>query len=372
MNEISISERKRLESLKHKKQVFKAKELTVQNALRNLDNKSNKNKIVFDNDIDKVKDKPGNNAKKRKTYDLFYDSDELVWDDSTFAIDKTITGKLSERNVTLGNDERFKLNEHFLEDDKKLDDNTSIGNNDETDLRKEKELQLDILENILGVPIVSKNKDANKDTKLAKKGMIRYDPTEHSHKEYEISTEKLKPEIKKIKKKKNIQETSEDPSANVSKDVYFSVSDMLSKSLKEEGQFSLLKTYGKEISSDKEHEDSNVSYVAPLKPPKINFDFKSTNPFKYDSSDDEHDGKQEYTNNEQFTNDVRENTNKLFFYDNDIRFNEAEKFFSNQSASEDTFKELRQELKQIVRSKIRRNVKKKQPWGYKRKVKKPS
>lgn len=38
MNEISVSEKKRLESLKHKKQIFKAKELLVQNALKNLVN----------------------------------------------------------------------------------------------------------------------------------------------------------------------------------------------------------------------------------------------------------------------------------------------------------------------------------------------
>lgn len=36
---------------------------------------------------------------------------------------------------------------------------------------------------------------------------------------------------------------------------------------------------------------------------------------------------------------------------------------------EDTFKELRQELKQIIRSKIRKNLKKKQSWGYKKKIK---
>lgn len=38
MNGISISEKKRLESLKHKKQIFKAKELVVQKALKNLVN----------------------------------------------------------------------------------------------------------------------------------------------------------------------------------------------------------------------------------------------------------------------------------------------------------------------------------------------
>ena len=38
MNGIDISEKKRLESLKRKKQIFRAKELAVQNALKNLVN----------------------------------------------------------------------------------------------------------------------------------------------------------------------------------------------------------------------------------------------------------------------------------------------------------------------------------------------
>ena len=41
-------------------------------------------------------------------------------------------------------------------------------NDNEIDLQKEKELQLDILENILGVPITSKNKDTNKNIKFSK------------------------------------------------------------------------------------------------------------------------------------------------------------------------------------------------------------
>lgn len=66
----------------------------------------------------------------------------------------------------MGNDERFKLDKRFIED-QKLNKNI-ITNNDEIDLLKEKELQLDILENILGVPITSKNENTNKDVKLLK------------------------------------------------------------------------------------------------------------------------------------------------------------------------------------------------------------
>lgn len=85
--------------------------------------------------------------------------------------------------------------------------------------------------------------------------MIRYDPTENDHKEYEINTEKSELETKKDKKRKknkiNSNVLNENPSLEVSKDVYFSISDSLSKSFKEEGQFSLLNTYRKEINKEK-------------------------------------------------------------------------------------------------------------------------
>lgn len=75
------------------------------------------------------------------------------------------------------------------------------------------------------------------------------DPTESNHKEYEIVTEKSVGNTNKIKSKKKIKDTAEvveSSQVEVSKEVYFSVSDALSKSIKESGQFSLLKTYGKE------------------------------------------------------------------------------------------------------------------------------
>lgn len=381
-DEIGDSEKKRLESLKQKKEAFRAKELAVQNALRNLDSKSSKNKIIFDDDIDKI-EQPKSTEKERKKKrkrDLFDNEDNNENDDNDtdwnakFEFNKNVTGKFKP-NITLGNDERFKLDDRFMEEDQKSDENddeNATESIDETsNLQKEKELQLDILENILGVPIVSKNKDANKDEKIPKKGMIRYDPTESNHKEYEINTDKLEEETKKVKKKKkakdSVEDANENPPVEVSKEVFFSVSDSLSKSLKEEGQFSLLKAYGKATEVDKEEDKQNTEA---LKPAKFQFDFNSKNPFKYDSSDDERDDKKEVLINEEpTTNDVIEDTGKLFFDINDVRFNEAIKFFSKERAPEDAFKELRRELKQIVRSKIRRNVKKKQPWGYKKKVK---
>lgn len=46
MDKISASEEKRVESLKHKKQILRAKELAVQNALKNLVNMF---KLIFSN-----------------------------------------------------------------------------------------------------------------------------------------------------------------------------------------------------------------------------------------------------------------------------------------------------------------------------------
>lgn len=85
--------------------------------------------------------------------------------------------------------------------------------------------------------------------------MIRYDPTEINHKEYEIIAEKPQIDTKNVKKKKKLKHIIEDNVENsvteVSKDVYFSVSESLSKSFKEGGQFSLLKTYKKDEINEK-------------------------------------------------------------------------------------------------------------------------
>lgn len=83
--------------------------------------------------------------------------------------------------------------------------------------------------------------------------MIRYDPTKNDHKEYEINTEKSESETKKNKKKNKINSKvlNENPSIEVSKNIYFSISDSLSKSFKEEEQFSLLNIYRKKIDKKK-------------------------------------------------------------------------------------------------------------------------
>ncbi|XP_078040916.1 putative RNA-binding protein CG14230 [Augochlora pura] len=375
MNEINESEKKRLKSLKQKKESFKAKELAVQHALKNLDNKLNKNKIIFDENIDEILEtKIKKKAVKRKR-DLFDDNvdedgdnNEPVWDISNFETDK------KSRSITLGNDERFKIDKRFMDDDHASEKDSTVANNDETDLQNEKKMQLNILENILGVPIQQKtlkSKEATKDPKMAKKQMIRYDPTKSNHKEYEIVPQTSEADTKKIKKKKknkDVTETAVDTTpVEVSKDIYFSVSDSLTKSLKDAGEFSLLKTFGKEEVHEKEEQVYNAKTIDP-KSKKFQFSFDTKNPFKYDSSDDENDNKDIELKKEVPQSHIPKATNKFFFGDSDERFNEAVSFFSKASMPDEEFKTLRQELKHIVRTKIRHNVKKRQPFGFKKKV----
>ncbi|XP_076302531.1 uncharacterized protein LOC143220838 [Lasioglossum baleicum] len=375
MTEINESEKKRLESLKRKKESFKAKELAVQHALKNLDNNSNKNKIIFDDNIDQVLESKIKKKAERKKHDLFddtgcdhnQDNTDPIWDIDNFETNK------KGRTVTLGNDERFKIDKRFMDDDRASEKDTATENNNETDLQKEKKMQLDILENILGKPIQSnlKSKEANKDPKIAKKQMIRYDPTESNHKEYEIVPQISEVDTKKVKKRKKTKEVAENvvetAPAEVSKDIYFSVSESLTRSIKEGGPFSLLQTFGKEEVSEKEEQEYSVTTVD-SKNKKFQFNFNAKNPFKYDSSDDENSNKEIESKKVESLPDVPKRTNKFFFEDNDVRFNEAVTFFSKESMPDEEFKNLRRELKHIVRTKIRQITKKREPFGPKKKV----
>lgn len=61
--------------------------------------------------------------------------------------------------ITLGNDARFTLDDHFMEDDRQTEESKPVEGTDECDLQKEKERQLDILESILGTPLTTKNQE---------------------------------------------------------------------------------------------------------------------------------------------------------------------------------------------------------------------
>ncbi|KYM92089.1 hypothetical protein ALC53_01152 [Atta colombica] len=296
MSVITTSEKKRLQSLKEKKQAFKAKGQFIQQALKNLDNTTNNKKIIFD-DVNEQQDVKRKKKIKRDLFDSDDDNNnekDSLWNEDEFKVKKC-------KKTTLGNDARFILDDRFIEDDNQTKESKVVEDTDEYNLQKEKEKQLDILEGILGTPLTIKNLE----TKSTKKElMIRYDPTENEHCEYEVKSVQPETKEKSTKKKKRNKSMSEItdsaiPEPEVSKDIYYTVSDTLTESLKQKEGFSLLKLHGKE------------------------------------------------------RNDT-----------------EAVKFFSTEAASNDTLNNLRRELKTIVRMKIRNNIRRHQPYGKKRKIKK--
>lgn len=79
--------------------------------------------------------------------------------------------------MILGNDTRFKMDERFMDDNHEFEKDIAPKDSNENDLQKEKEMQLDILGNILKIPIRStlKHKELNKDPKFAKYKYKRMD-----------------------------------------------------------------------------------------------------------------------------------------------------------------------------------------------------
>lgn len=382
MTENFESEKKRLLSVKRKKAAFKAKEQLIRDSLKNVDNKKVNNKIIFDDNIDEsiITEEP---EKKRKAlFDEDDENDEETWNNEKFDVKKNVDEKYMKLQANFGNDSRFTLDERFIENAKENEENEEESN--AYDLQKEKEWQFNILEDVLGVP-VEKNKPKDQEP-IKKFTMIRYDPTEDKHKEYELSTAQIEASTKNKKAKKKVEpiiENNENESVTVSKDVYYEVSDTLTKSLKNEGGFSLLKMYKKDIDDNEKIETTEINTEVkenlPAKP-KTFLNFDSTNPFKYDSSDDENDvepGIQhieplDHKKNDQTSHLFEKYSDNLFFSPNDSRFKDGLNFFNKEIVSNNEFKSLRRELKQIVRTKIRKNVRKTEWWGNKRKIRKPS
>nr|XP_050844552.1 probable RNA-binding protein CG14230 [Vespula vulgaris]XP_050844553.1 probable RNA-binding protein CG14230 [Vespula vulgaris]XP_050844554.1 probable RNA-binding protein CG14230 [Vespula vulgaris] len=371
------AEKKRLLSLKRKKEAFKVKEQLIRDALKGLDNKKANNKIVFDDSIEKNIATEKEEKKCKILFDNEDDDEEVTWNDDKFKTKKDLDEKYIKLQASFGNDSRFTLDNRFIEENVQNEEGKEVN---ECDLENEKEWQFNILEDVLGAPIATKLKNEETVKKFA---MIRYDPTEDKHKQYELTMEENKSSAKTKKRKKKIEigvETNKDEPVVVSKDVYYSVSDSLTKSLnQQQGEFSLLKTYGKDIDETDKKNVAAVSTKINEEMPKkqksfLNFD--SANPFKYDSSDDENgikldiqrlrDHKEEKESNHLFVKD----SDNFFFSRNDRRFEDALDFFKKEFAPNNEFKNLRRELKQIVRAKVRKNVKRTEKWGSRKKIKK--
>ncbi|XP_014476139.1 PREDICTED: nucleolar protein 8-like [Dinoponera quadriceps] len=345
---------------------------------RSHDGTGNK-RIIFDDDFGKHTHQDPKTKREEKV-NLFEDDDhnedvddnENLWNEDTFNTKKR-------KKIILGHDARFTLDGRFAEDNHQ-DETEVITGAEECDLQKEKERELDILKDVLGMPFSMKNQEA----KASKKElMIRYDPAEKRHCEYEVKTVQSETKERSAKQKKREKaKIEESTAAEVPKDVYYTVSDTLTRSLKQNERFSLLKACGREENDmnidDRDTRNCDIanSGVSTMRNDKdVRFHFSARNAFKHDLSDNEDLNERfdervvEQSENDNRINDLFEYGNILFFRNDDVRFNEAVRFFDVKVTSSEEFKNLRRKLKVIIRTKIRRNERKYQPWNKKKKIK---
>ncbi|XP_015524685.1 nucleolar protein 8 isoform X1 [Neodiprion lecontei] len=359
---INVSDEKRLKSLEEKKKAFKIKENLIRQALNSVDQKSVATRKFFSDDLESLNETSVEQKKKKR---LFNDDDEdegdgEILENGEFKISKNINKKLQTLQQNYGNDKRFTLDDRFVE----VEDNVEVNNADSlSGLNGERDWQLDILQSVLGKPMRSSRIDETADKR--KKGMIRYDPMKNEHAECKTPIVKSRNPKKMNKADKVLTENVDDQQKHpeLSKDTFYNVSENFANTLKQDEQFSLLKTFRAAKSGTDDPIDEEI-----YEEREHRFNFSTKNPFKYDSSADEGENYEDEINNKSIEkSEAKSNWNdRLFFNDNDIRFEDAQKFFGKQAEKNTDFSTLRRELKQIVRSKIQNNLRKKVTWKKKK------
>ncbi|XP_045522592.1 probable RNA-binding protein CG14230 [Pieris brassicae] len=348
------SEAKRLESMKRKRQEFKEKKMIIKTGLIGIDKPTNKK--IFFSDNDDVSER--SNSKRKP--DLF--EGDGSGDEINFEIKEQFEGRKGQKVLELQSkyktDKRFVLDERFAEESNEEDDNIE---NIELNQADEKATQLNILQNVLGVPIKTKHHDPSNKVKT-KIGMLRFNPLQPEHAKFFAPIEP-KQDNKKYKKKKSKDNELQEPvpvlmeieKVEVSKEQFYEVSDVLKESITQPTAFSLRSLFSKGENNDEEPQEQEPQSI-PIgkkmdKKVKNTLDIGEKNPFVYDSSDseDEETKIQEpvQTENPEVQAVWREN---LFFTKFDNRLKDGLEFF-NTSIQGSIHKERRQ-LKSVMKKRL--------------------
>ncbi|KAJ0174076.1 hypothetical protein K1T71_010222 [Dendrolimus kikuchii] len=307
-NKKQDSEKKRLESMKRKRQEFRAKQMIIKTGLTGVDKIPNKKVIFSDSEEEESEICESNrikNKQEQKNKNTLFDeedSDEEV----NFEIKKHFEGEKGQKVLDLQSryksDKRFTLDERFIEDnpddqhrdiEKENDDEVEIAEADE------KTKQLNILQDVLGVAIKTSHKDLDGKKSKPKLGMLRFDPTHPEHAKFLVPKEQPQEINKKVKKKskeKQLENKEEIPEpviekVEVSKEQFYKVSETLKDAIAQSNTFSLRSLFPTADDTTQEMNEQETDYI-PLetpKQPKVKnpLDPGETNPFVYDSSDSE-------------------------------------------------------------------------------------
>ncbi|CAH1163914.1 unnamed protein product [Phaedon cochleariae] len=371
-NSNSEANLKRLESLKNLKKGYRNQKSLIQAALSNVDNKAS-NKIIFHDDNKEKSSTRLNENNTNLNNDLFDGNDSGDDYEANFDVREEFQTEEGQKLLQLEsrykNDKRFALDSRFLNEQEETERQVD-GEDDEITLEEEKKKEYEILEQVLGKKINPKPKLIEKDGQ--RKTMLRFDPTQPEHSKYEIP----KPEKKEKRKRKNSEndilnekKQEEKDMPEVSKEVFYKVTNDLKETLEEKKEFSLLSMFGHTEETEKEKQPPEATKI-------LSNNFASEkNPFRYDSSDDEDEKEDVPDKNDMNQIETAETaqssknnrviswTDPFFFRNDDYRLQEGFDFVEKMKLEEKTeFSKLRRHLKEIVKAKVRNNQKKKQPF----------
>ncbi|XP_045501949.1 probable RNA-binding protein CG14230 [Colias croceus] len=307
------SEKKRLESMKRKRQEFKEKKLIIKTGLTGIDKVSNKKIIFTDTGEENISvngsSSISNGLENRNN--LFDDEDSD--DGINFNIKEQFEGKKGQKVLDLQSryksDKRFVLDERFADEsdegdavasEKQLEEDETV----ELERADEKSKQVKILQDVLGVAIRSnhtKPQDSSSKTK-AKLGMLRFDPLQPDHAKF-LAPVEPKEEVSKKSKKKKSKDKEEIPEyqpvvevekVEVSKEQFYEVSDVLKEAIAQPTSFSLRSLFSKREPTEEETPNDTEESIPLVKTKdkkvKHPLDPGEKNPFVYDSSESEDEG----------------------------------------------------------------------------------
>lgn len=383
----TISEQKRKESQNKMTKQYKEKKSAIQQALSSMDvPKANRIKFSDAEEENELETSPNNLNQKSKTNIFGSDDEDNDEDYGKIQLKAELFAKKGLKLVELQSkqslDPRFRIDAKFVEDDEDAEDQeqsdtaakTENSNDEATSELNERSWQMGILEQVVGSKIDTSD---NAQKAARKKRMLRYDPSKEEHQKLlRTGNKESPPEAdadaqitsgKKKQKKRHAEDeeiTVADAGPEVSKEVFYVVTDTLAESLRTRGDgFSLLNMFGSAQMQDKRADELKKVSDAKILINKL--DKNALNPFKYDSSSDEE------GENEPLKQIAKDGTQKktkqqnkilmesFFISKNDARLKEGAKFFryEKKSGPEEDYEAVRNRLKLLIRSKINKTKK---------------
>lgn len=182
-------------------------------------------------------------------------------------------------------DPRFRIDAKFVDDEG--DEEGQENQSTEKEIageEDERQWQMNILEQVVGTKLDTVK---NTDKSQRNKKMLRYDPSKDEHQKFERSKEEQSKQKKITQGKQQDATTTETETSapEVSKEIFYVVTDTLQESLRTRGEgFSLLNMFGKDQLEERDEQLKQLgSEKILINNNKLEKSF-STNPFTYDSS----------------------------------------------------------------------------------------